>query len=523
MDRKIILGVGVAAAVGSAAAAAFAAYLVLKDDHDGPAKGSDGIPHTSSRPVSIEVRIPTRHIAHVIGRGGDTIKEIQRKTNTRIHFKDELATDSVRVCIINGQPDEAQLAEILIHQTIANQPRVETLVLMVPCNAMGCIIGRNGENIRHMQTYSKCKIEVERTQGNGPRKVTLTGTGEQIAVAKDLIDEKVLLVAEREQARADQRLFMRNKNEPESGQGDCKNTSKLSVVDKVDRVMGSKRVSESEEFNISPKPSLLYLTSEPDAKSELQAAIKPNYKHEELRPTGTDQVIEIYVSSILNPSQFYVQKVGPESVALDKLVQDMTAYYEVTANQKMNEISIVKPGDLVASQIPSDNSWYRARVIEVIIPDDEYDETQIEVDIDFVDFGDCERKPITSVFRLLDNFLNLNFQAIECCLADVISKWKDTSYSNGGEEQWSEEAINDFERLTHASQWKVILAKVKGYKTRASNSANHAGYDKESEVIENTSDITRTSPICNVPCIELVDTNSNQVYYTFVKYLSPTP
>ena len=153
----------------------------------------------------------------------------------------------------------------------------------------------------------------------------------------------------------------------------------------------SKRLSESEDYRMSPRPSLLYLTSEEDPKSgDKGRRIEPNYQQEELLPTGGDKVIEVYVSSILNPSQFYVQKVGPESVALDKLVQDMTAYYEVMANQKMNEISIVKPGDLVASQIPSDNSWYRARVIEVIIPDDEYDETQIEVDIDFVDFGDCE-------------------------------------------------------------------------------------------------------------------------------------
>ena len=32
----------------------------------------------------------------IIGRGGDNIKEIQKKTNTRIHFKDELATEEFR-------------------------------------------------------------------------------------------------------------------------------------------------------------------------------------------------------------------------------------------------------------------------------------------------------------------------------------------------------------------------------------------------------------------------------------------
>merc|ERR1719158_2030686 len=187
----------------------------------------------------------------------------------------------------------------------------------------------------------------------------------------------------------------------------------------MDGMAHSRTIHEPDDFQISQKPPLLYLTAEQDPKSDIHGTITPMYQQEELRPTGGDNVIEVYVSSILNPSQFYVQKVGPQSIALDKLVQEMTAYYEITANQKLNALSEVSPGDLVASQISSDNNWYRARIIDVIVPEDEYDESQVEVDIDFVDFGDCERKPITSVFKLLNDFLNLNFQAIECCLADV--------------------------------------------------------------------------------------------------------
>lgn len=44
------------------------------------------------------------------------LKEIQKKTNTRIHMKDELATDTIRVASITGLPDDAKLAEILIYQ-----------------------------------------------------------------------------------------------------------------------------------------------------------------------------------------------------------------------------------------------------------------------------------------------------------------------------------------------------------------------------------------------------------------------
>ena len=518
MDRKIMLGVGVAAAVGGAAAAAFAAYLVLKEDEGGTVNACEDISHTSSRPVSIDVNIHKKHIAHVIGKGGDTIKEIQHKTNTRIHFKDELETDIYRVCTINGQPDEAQLAEILIHQTIANRPRVETLVLMVPSRALGCIIGKNGENIRGMQNYSKCKIEVERNHGDGPKKVTLAGTADQIAVAKDLVEEKLLLVAERDQAKREKGLYAQKPN-LNGGVDDHQRLSGLSVDD-LDGTVSSKRLSESEDYRMSPRPSLLYLTSEEDPKSgDKGRRIEPNYQQEELLPTGGDKVIEVYVSSILNPSQFYVQKVGPQSVALDKLVQEMTTYYEITANQKLNEITKINSGNMVASQISSDNNWYRARVVNVIAPEDEYDESLIEVDIEFVDFGDCERKSITSVFKLLNDYLNLNFQAIECCLADVGPKEfhnpfnsLDGNESNNG---WSEAAADDFEKLTHASHWKVILAKLKGYKNRASNKDRD---EKNEESINRCSDSISSNPlnlsdIPDIPYVELVDINSEQVRY----------
>ena len=45
--------------------------------------------HTTSRPVTIEVRIPADQVGFIIGRGGETIREIQKKTQTRIEFKDD--------------------------------------------------------------------------------------------------------------------------------------------------------------------------------------------------------------------------------------------------------------------------------------------------------------------------------------------------------------------------------------------------------------------------------------------------
>ncbi len=78
-----------------------------------------------------------------------------------------MATDTERVLVIRGASEDVQLAEILVQQTLANQPRLETLELKVPPHCGGWIIGRDGENIRSMQEKSRCKINVERDTGSG--------------------------------------------------------------------------------------------------------------------------------------------------------------------------------------------------------------------------------------------------------------------------------------------------------------------------------------------------------------------
>jgi hypothetical protein len=78
---------------------------------------------------------------------------------------------------------------------------------------------------------------------------------------------------------------------------------------------------------------------------------------------------------------------------------------------------------------------------------------------------------------------------------------------------WSEGAADDFERLTHASHWKVVLAKLIGYKNRASDSISYEkGQKKNSENSDskNSSIISILSDIPDIPCVELVDTNSEQ-------------
>ena len=80
----ISLGVG----VGVAVVVAGGVYYVVNENK---ARKSAA----SSAPVAIERRIANEHAGIVIGRGGESVREIERKTETRIVFKAECKYDSL--------------------------------------------------------------------------------------------------------------------------------------------------------------------------------------------------------------------------------------------------------------------------------------------------------------------------------------------------------------------------------------------------------------------------------------------
>jgi len=410
----VLLGVALTGATG------LCLYLLLKKDDDWEDDVQGGL---SSRQVAIDVKIPKDMVGIVIGRQGSNIREIQAKTETRIHFKDELETEEFRVACVRGLPDDAQLAEILIHQTISQQPRVEILTMYVPGRAVGRIIGRGGENVKEIQRVSRCKVDIDRgALGEGmEKKIVLKGSSEQISMAKQLIEDKVK-----------EEDMMRNS------------------------VGGRQR-------RIKYREPLFLNYDQPD--QEEQPSMQGD--QEELKPTGSDNCMEVFVSAISTPGSFWVQKIGPKSVDLDKLTQSMTEYYSDTNNQEYHAVSFVNPGDIVACKFSSEDSFYRAKV--VAFKEDTYDVTRSTVDLDFVDFGDFEEKPINEVFDLKTDFLRLKFQAIQCSLAHLKA-------SPGPD--WSVSACDQFEHLSHCALWKVVWAKVVEYKSSG------------------------------VPCVELIDTNN---------------
>lgn len=147
----------------------------------------DLIDSTKTKHVSSHyVEIPRSKIGMVIGLKGAQVNEVQQQTNTKIDV--DFETDPCR-CYIKGEEDCVQSAKKLL-LTIAMQIEDQASEYMdLPKTASGALIGAQGSRIRAFQEQSGARIDIDKS---GDRcKVRLTGTQEQLTIAKSLIQTEL--------------------------------------------------------------------------------------------------------------------------------------------------------------------------------------------------------------------------------------------------------------------------------------------------------------------------------------------
>ena len=151
------------------------------------------------------------------------------------------------------------MAEILIHQTISEQPKVDTLTMYVPGRAVGRIIGKGGQSVKEIQRVSKCKVDIDRgAMGEGmEKKIVLKGVSEHISMAKQLIEDKV----------------------------------------KEEDMMRSSVGGRQPRIKYKQPLFLNYEQEDQEKETSLQG------EKEELRPTGSDNCMEVFVSAISTPGK----------------------------------------------------------------------------------------------------------------------------------------------------------------------------------------------------------------------------
>ncbi|XP_074927193.1 tudor and KH domain-containing protein isoform X2 [Chelonoidis abingdonii] len=403
--------------------------------------------------IEIEMKIPQEAVKLIIGRQGASIKQLRKETGARIDVEAE-NSGGERVLLISGFPVQVCRAKAAIHQIMVdNAPVSEQFV--VPQRAVGRIIGRGGETVRAICRSSGARVICEKETDNAlclTRLISLSGTRKEVNAAKQLILEKLseddafrkkLALSAAVRCLRKQPLGVRREDLGQqgelprpSGEALCQLASPQQGAGDGGCLLAAEVPDQPQELRAeseSPEEPVM----EPSQAVPMFEVPSPDFSFH------ADEHLEVYVSASENPSHFWIQIVGSRSLQLDKLTCEMSQYYG--SSSQSPEFPNVRVGDIVAAPYADHGSWYRARVLGTL--------ENGNLDLYYVDFGDNGEAPLEALRALRSDFLSLPFQAIECSLAGIAPAG----------EQWEEDALDEFDRLTCCAEWKPLLAKISSY------------------------------------------------------------
>merc|ERR1711990_220278 len=104
---------------------------------------------------------PQTVVGKIIGRGGETIMALQQRTGCHIQIDQKVPQGQPRIVTITGPPSSVAVACQMVKELIdgsaqPNPQGSEVLVVDVPADMVGRIIGRRGETIKSLQNMSGC-------------------------------------------------------------------------------------------------------------------------------------------------------------------------------------------------------------------------------------------------------------------------------------------------------------------------------------------------------------------------------
>ncbi|XP_059351500.1 far upstream element-binding protein 1-like isoform X5 [Daphnia carinata] len=141
---------------------------------------------------NVEVMIPGPKVGLIIGKGGETIKQLQERSGTRmVVVQDGPQQENEKPLRIYGDPQKVEHAKQLVYDLIAEK-EMEVSVA-VPRSAVGVVIGKNGEMIKKIQNETGARVQFQQGRDDNPeeRMCALTGTMNQIEDARQRIEELI--------------------------------------------------------------------------------------------------------------------------------------------------------------------------------------------------------------------------------------------------------------------------------------------------------------------------------------------
>lgn len=180
----------------------------------------------------MQIMVPDRTVGLIIGRGGETIRDLQERSGCHINIVAEnKSVNGLRPVNLIGSRESSAQAKELILEIVDSDSRNDGAPkggrpprgdhgrdqqgggygggggfpggggggdkindrIYVPSDAVGMIIGKGGETIREIQNTTGCKINVSQSSGPGEveREIGLVGSRDSIERAKQAIEDKV--------------------------------------------------------------------------------------------------------------------------------------------------------------------------------------------------------------------------------------------------------------------------------------------------------------------------------------------
>lgn len=223
---------------------------IIDDSGMGPLNRAQEKPHDPNKGGAaalrdgedhMQIMVPDRTVGLIIGRGGETIRDLQERSGCHINIVGESkSVNGLRPVNLIGTPEAAAKAKDAIMEIVDSDSKGEggggaarmphpgtggrndtprrdaggapnggsdkiNDAIYVPSDAVGMIIGKGGETIREMQSATGCKINVAQSSGPGEteREIALIGSRDSIARARQAIEEKVDAVVSRDKPNVD--------------------------------------------------------------------------------------------------------------------------------------------------------------------------------------------------------------------------------------------------------------------------------------------------------------------------------
>ncbi|ETE61270.1 RNA-binding protein Nova-2, partial [Ophiophagus hannah] len=174
--------------------------------------------HTQDGEYFLKVLIPSYAAGSIIGKGGQTIVQLQKETGATIKLsksKDFYPGTTERVCLVQGTAEalnavhnfiaekvreipqsvvKPESVNILQPQTTMNPDRAKQAKVIVPNSTAGLIIGKGGATVKAIMEQSGAWVQLsQKPEGINlqERVVTISGEPEQIHKAVDIIVQKI--------------------------------------------------------------------------------------------------------------------------------------------------------------------------------------------------------------------------------------------------------------------------------------------------------------------------------------------